>query len=316
MSPAADLPLVSIITPSLNRAAYIGDVVSSVAQQAYERIEHIVVDGGSTDGTQDVLRKLEKSYDFRWISGPDTGMYNAINKGLSMSRGDILGYLNTDDLYLPWTVEVAVAAFLNEPKADLIYGDMVVLDETSKGAALALYPPFDRGLLGRSGFLGQPTVLFRRSAFERLGGFDETLRYVGDCDYWLRIASMSPIRKVDEILAVQRNHPDTLRASQRSALREEVQLVRSRYERMTVVRSRLRRLADRLQLFMDRRYWLLRFVRAMTRQQRDPSYDGPWARFLREDQVFTISRGHVLAGLIPLAGKAMLFRMARVRRER
>lgn len=313
MSSANDLPLVSIVTPSLDRAAYIGDVILSIAGQSYPRVEHIVVDGGSTDGTLDVLRKLEKSYDFGWISESDTGMYNAINKGLAMSRGDILAYLNTDDLYLPWTVEVAVRGLLDDPKAALVYGDMAILDEKSGGAALALYPLFDIGLLGRSAFLGQPTVFFRRSAFEKVGRFDESLQFVADCDYWLRVGTRFPIRKVDEIMAVQRDHPETLRASQRSALREELRVVRSRYESMLGIKSRLRRVADRLHLFIDRRYRLMRFLKATNRYRRDPGYQGPWYRFLSEDVGITVSRAHVLAGLIPLAGRSMLFQMARLR---
>jgi glycosyltransferase involved in cell wall biosynthesis len=304
-----DLPMVSIITPSLDRVSYIGDVIASVGRQTYERIEHIIVDGGSGDGTIDLLKKLRKSYDFRWISETDTGMYDAINKGLRMSRGSILAYLNTDDLYFPWTVEVAVKAILNNTRSGLVYGDMLILDERSRGVALALYPPFHEGRLQRTNFLGQPTVFFRRSVFEKVGSFDETLRYVGDCDYWLRAASAFPIIKVDDIMALQRNHPETLRSSQAAALQSEVQLVRSRYQRMTGGLARVLQLVDRLYLFIHRRYRLLQFLSAL-RRSNNPDYAGRWCMFMHKNDSFTFSTRHVLAGLVPFAGRSMLYRMA------
>lgn len=306
-----DVPLVTVVTPCLNRAAFLTDVVLSVARQSYERIEHVIVDGGSSDGTQDLLAELEKDYGFRWVSEPDNGMYDAINKGLALSRGEILAYLNTDDLYLPWTVEVAVRAFAENPGAGLLYGDMVIVEERSGGVALALYPAFDVGVLGRSAFLGQPTVFFRRSVYTQLGGFDQSLRFVADCDYWLRAGSSFSTHKVDEILAVQRDHPETLRSSRRTEVDEEIRSVRSRYQQMTGMKSRLLRVTDRLHLFLDRRVRLVRFLNAANRSRRDPGYTGPWHRFLREGETFAISRKHIVIGLIPLAGRPMLFRMAK-----
>src|SRR5690349_9655830 len=104
-------PLVSIVTPSLNRVDLIESTLRSVRSQSYPNVEHIVVDGGSTDGTLEVLRRYEGTYGLRWMSEPDQGMYDAINKGLAMARGEILAYLNTDDLYLPWTIDTVVSTF-------------------------------------------------------------------------------------------------------------------------------------------------------------------------------------------------------------
>ena len=126
-------PLVSIVTPSLNRADLIESTLRSVRSQSYPHVEHIVVDGGSTDGTLAVLRRYEGTYGLRWISEPDHGMYSAINKGLAMARGQVLAYLNSDDLYFPWTVETVVAAFRSHPEADLVHGDVwwVVMRDVS-----------------------------------------------------------------------------------------------------------------------------------------------------------------------------------------
>jgi Glycosyl transferase family 2 len=119
-------PLVSIITPVLNRVETMGVCLASVTRQTYRPIEHIVVDGGSTDGTLDLLREYRAPHLFHWVSEPDNGMYEAINKGIAISRGEVLAYLNSDDLYLPWSVEVAVRA-LQQPGIELVYGDLGIL---------------------------------------------------------------------------------------------------------------------------------------------------------------------------------------------
>ena len=108
-------PLVSIVTPTLNQAEYLGRTLGSVRRQTYPRIEHFVVDGGSTDATLHVLRAAESSAGMRWVSEPDDGMYDAINKGISRTTGEIVGYLNSDDLYFPWAVEAAVRVFESRP---------------------------------------------------------------------------------------------------------------------------------------------------------------------------------------------------------
>lgn len=305
-----ELPLVSIITPCLDRAGYIRDVVTSVASQTYGNIEHIIVDGGSTDGTQEILRDLEHRYRFVWISESDTGMYDAINKGLARSKGTILAYLNTDDLYLPWTVEVAVERFHEATTAGLVFGDMMILEEETGGVALSLSGSLDTGTLARSGFLPQPTVFFRRSLFEQIGPFDEALSFVADCDYWLRAVSVSPASKIDEVLAIQRDHPGALRMLQSDALKDELRRVRARYARTSGIDSRLIRALDRSRSFVQRRQHLVRFLKALRRSRRDPAYAGPWSRFLREPG-FTLSRPHILAGVIPFAGRSVLFRMGR-----
>ena len=119
MSPSEE-PLVSIVTPVLDRAGTIELALRSVAAQTYANVEHIVVDGLSTDGTVDVLENFGASQPLRWITERDEGMYDAINKGLALARGDILAYLNSDDLYFPWSVEVAVEAL--KRGADPVYG--------------------------------------------------------------------------------------------------------------------------------------------------------------------------------------------------
>lgn len=217
-----DLPLVSVITPVLNRIDTIQRCLSSVEKQTYQKIEHIVVDGGSTDGTIDHLRGHVSSRDFRWISEPDGGMYDAINKGLSMAQGEILAYLNSDDLYLPWSVDVAVDRL---DRADLIYGDLGILlveEDAPAGFYVQFYRDFDVNHYAYIAALGQPTVFWWRRLSDEIGEFDDSYRLIGDCEYWLRAAGSGALLvHVSEVLAVQVEHEGTLRATQERRLQEE-----------------------------------------------------------------------------------------------
>jgi glycosyltransferase involved in cell wall biosynthesis len=222
-------PLVSIITPVLNRAQIIGGCLDSVAAQTYESIEHIVVDGASSDGTLEVLERHRTPHPFRFISEPDRGMYDAINKGISLARGDILAYLNSDDLYLPWSVDVAARALA--PSRELVYGDLGVFRVASNGHPghfrIQFYPDFNLRYYSFVAVMGQPTVFWRRSLTERIGLFDIEYRLIGDCEYWLRAAlhGATP-RHIPEVMAVQVEHESTLRATHAMRLREEFETLR------------------------------------------------------------------------------------------
>src|SRR4030042_1306962 len=113
-------PLVPIVPPSLNKGRFIEETILSIKNQTYPRIEHIVIDGGSTDETLDILKKYSNS--LIWISEPDKGQSDAINKGWRMAKGDILGWLNADDTYMPWAVETAVRFFAENPDVGMVYG--------------------------------------------------------------------------------------------------------------------------------------------------------------------------------------------------
>lgn len=222
-------PLVTIVTPTYNREAYLRWTINSVRNQTYSNLEHIVVDGASTDGTIELLRKMERTYRMRWTSAPDAGMYHAINDGLQHARGEILAYLNSDDVYFPWAVEAVVDAFQRHPEADFIYGDALAVDDETGKAVLYWMLPFDLDYIRRNGFLAQPTVFWRKSAFERIGPFDVTLRYVADCDYWMRAGADHSFMKIDEFLAIERLHRATLREAIGAPLWAELAGVRSRY---------------------------------------------------------------------------------------
>jgi glycosyltransferase involved in cell wall biosynthesis len=224
-------PLVSIVTPVLNRVETIGACLASVAEQTYQPIEQIVVDGGSTDGTLEFLEAYRPPHPFRWLSEPDNGMYEAINKGLSMARGDVLAYLNSDDIYLPWSLDVAVSAL--RPGTDLVYGDLGVLrpraDGKPAGFNILFYSDFDLRHYSFVGTLGQPTVFWQQRLTEAIGLFDTEYRLIGDCEYWLRAAlAGATLHHIPEIMAVQVEHASTLRATEPVRLGDEFRTLRAR----------------------------------------------------------------------------------------
>lgn len=295
---ALERPLVSVITPSLNQGAYIGQTLSSVAGQEYPRVEHIVVDGGSTDGTLDVVRSHEGRYDMCWVSEPDGGMYEAINKGLRMARGGVLAYLNADDRYFPWTISTVVGEMSAYPEASFVFGDVFNIEEGANSSAVIFYPPFRLGHVRRSGFLGQPAVFWRRSVFEDCGGFDESLKFVADCDYWMRIGARLQSRKIAEALALERIHPEAKRFARTGDVYKELAEVRSRYSKTKGPGYQARTLADRAHAFLWRRYYLSRFLLSYLRRPR-LSPDAPYAAFLTRGGEVRVSIGPVLATLLP-----------------
>jgi FkbM family methyltransferase len=200
------LPLVSVVTPSLNQGRYLEATIRSVMEQDYPRIEHIVVDGGSTDETLDILRRHEQ---VRWVSEPDRGQAHALNKGFALARGDVLGWINADDVYLPGAIAAAVEV-LRDSGCALVHGGWSQIDEN--GAVLhEIQPvPFDYRLqLEVRNGVAQPGVLFTREALEAVGGIDESYRYAMDYDLWLKIGARFEVRHVDRILAAYRLHPES-----------------------------------------------------------------------------------------------------------
>jgi glycosyltransferase involved in cell wall biosynthesis len=271
-------PLVSVVTATLNRAELLKHTLRSVQRQTYPNVEHIVVDGGSTDDTLHVLRRYQSMYRLRWMSGPDAGMYQAINRGLREAEGEILAYLNSDDLYFPWSIEVVVETFAKSPDADLVFGDAIAIDDSSGRQSLNFQPPFDTDYIRRWGFLCQPAVFWRRRVWEEEGGFDESLRFVADCDYWMRTGGHRRFVKTNEFLAIERNHPMTLRAVESPELAAELATVRARYVDMTGIRHRLATLHHRARA-LAWALWLLG-VYALKSTLPRPLVRGAWSRLL------------------------------------
>lgn len=182
-----DQPLVTIITPSFNHAAFIRETIDSVLSQDYPNIEYIIMDGGSADGTAEVVNPYLDQLTF--ISEKDRGQSHAINKGFAVARGQIVAWLNSDDLFLPGAVSNAVAAFKNHPSAAVVYGEGYQIDIS--GNIKCVFPhtqPFDLWRLTHlSDYILQQTVFFRKSALDVVGPLREDLNYVMDWDILIRL---------------------------------------------------------------------------------------------------------------------------------
>lgn len=224
----SDLPLVTVVTPSLNMSRYLRETIESVLAQDYPRIEYIVADGGSTDGTLELLSGYAGRLQF--YSQPDHGAADAINQAFRRSKGDIFAYLNADDTYLPGAVSAAVRALQEYPEAAGVYGDGYWVDEG--GRTLGPYPTqcFDAVELRHECFICQPTAFLRRTAFQEAGLMNVALHFTFDYDLWIRIAKRHTMQKIDRFLATSRMHRENKTIGQRRAvLRESMALLSTHF---------------------------------------------------------------------------------------
>jgi glycosyltransferase involved in cell wall biosynthesis len=187
----ASIPLVTIVTPCFNSAAFIEHTINSVANQTYSRIEHIVVDAGSTDGTVDIIKRNEKSISL-WVSEPDAGQADAIRKGFFMSSGEILAWINADDVYPEDAVETAVAELLRSP-VDVVYGNRGLIDSEGQRIGERRLTPFlshfsRKGMLYGGFGVYQPASFWRRDLYFDVGGIDPSFQFSMDTDLFVRFA--------------------------------------------------------------------------------------------------------------------------------
>jgi len=215
-----EYPLVSIVTPSFNMARFLEETIQSVLTQDYPKIEYVVMDAGSNDGTLDLLRKYEGR--LRYRSERDGGQANAVNRGFAESTGEIFAFLNADDTYLPGAVAAAVRSLLPNRSAGAVYGEAYHVRED--GTIIDRYPtqPFDYERLNRDCFICQPATFMNRSAFAALGGMNETLHYALDYDLWIRMARLYPLMKIDDYLATSRVHAANKTLGSRRKVYEEI----------------------------------------------------------------------------------------------
>lgn len=223
MSPQEELPLISIITPSLNQGRFIRDTIESVLTQDYPRLEYLVMDGGSTDETLDILR----SYGNRltWRSAPDLGQADAVNAGFRLAKGELLGWLNSDDTYQPGAVKAAVEHLTAHSETAVVYGDAYYIDEHN--AVIGTYPTedFDLNRLAEACLICQPTAFIRRSAVEAVGMLDTTLYYCMDYDLWIRLGRDFRIERINRFLANSRRYLETKSFAHREPMFQEIYTV-------------------------------------------------------------------------------------------
>lgn len=199
------MQLVSIVTPSYNQARYLEATIQSVLAQDYARIEYIVVDGDSTDGSVELIKKYQSHLAY-WVSEKDHGQADAINKGLARASGEILAWLNSDDYYLPSTISAAVKIFEENPEVVMLYGDMLAVDEHGQTINLLKYRQLSLEDLLCFQIIGQPAVFFRRAAYEKTGGLDAAFHFLLDQHLWIRLAQQGEILHVPQTWAAARYH--------------------------------------------------------------------------------------------------------------
>ena len=202
-------PLISIITPCLNRVEYVRAAIESVQIQDYPRVEHIITDGGSTDGTLDILRSYPR---LQVVSGPDRGMYDAINKGIQLAHGQVVGLLNTDDLYAEGCFQAVAAAFEQNPQALAVVGGVTTFRDGENGpVTVDNVPAIEPEELWTRLIEGHPVTnawFFRPVLFERVGLFDDRYRYSADRLFLIRLALDGGVRPVPihQVLYKYRQH--------------------------------------------------------------------------------------------------------------
>jgi hypothetical protein len=198
-------PLVTIVTPSYNQARYLEQTIRSVLEQEHSPLEYFVVDGGSNDGSVEIVKKYADRLAW-WVSEKDRGQAEAINKGLSRSRGEIVAWLNSDDYYQPGAVAEVVKVFAANPGVGLVFGDVLAVDETGRTINLLKYGNW--GLVDLMSFkiIGQPSVFMRRSVLEQAGLLDASFHCLLDHHLWLRMAQLTEIRYIPKTLSAARYH--------------------------------------------------------------------------------------------------------------
>ena len=200
--------LVSIITPSFNQAKYIERTINSVLSQDYKDIEYIVIDGGSTDDTLEIIEKYADKLSY-WVSEKDFGQTDAINKGFSKAKGDIIAWINSDDTYMPGAVAQAVAYLEANPEVGLVYGDANFIDENDNviGKFPARQTDYKRL---RQGYVHvtQQAAFFRKDVWDKVGPLDPSFYFAMDYDLWVRIAAIAPVVYLPRLWANFRLHSD------------------------------------------------------------------------------------------------------------
>lgn len=197
-------PLVSIITPSFNQARFLEQTIQSVVTQDYPNLEYIVIDGGSTDGSVEIIRKYSDRISY-WISRKDNGQAEAINEGFKRATGKYIAWLNSDDLYLPGCIQTAVKALENAPDAAMAFGQVDVINE--QGRRVGMFRPVSyqfENLLTYKIILPQQAAFFRRQILDKIGVLNTNLHFALDHEFFLRIGAYYPITDIPNVIAQYR----------------------------------------------------------------------------------------------------------------
>jgi hypothetical protein len=197
---------VSVITPSYNQASYLRHTIESVLGQDYPNIEYLIVDGGSTDGSPGIIQQYAPRLSW-WISEPDSGQGEAINKGIAHAHGEIIAWLNSDDFYLPGAVTAAVRSLQANAESAFVFGDMQAVDADGRVTNHLRYRDLTLQDLLCFQIIGQPAVFIRRTHLESAGALDPSFHALLDHHLWIRLAAGGPIHHEAQVWAAARYHP-------------------------------------------------------------------------------------------------------------
>jgi glycosyltransferase involved in cell wall biosynthesis len=200
------LSKVTIVTPSFNQAAYLEQTIMSVLNQDYPNIEYIVIDGGSTDGSVDVIKRYQDRLAY-WISEPDGGQSHAINKAFEHATGQIFNWLNSDDLLMPSAVRIAVHYLTENPDIGMVYGDRIIIDEGGNFLSLTQVPSYNAGIFRHHLRVPQETTFFRSELWMQVDGVDEELKFCMDYDLFVKLSKITQFYHIPFVLGAYRKHP-------------------------------------------------------------------------------------------------------------
>lgn len=252
--PPAEPPVISIVTPSFNQGHVLEATLRSVLDQGYPALQYVVQDGGSTDASVAILERYSARL-FAWESARDGGQSAAINRGLRRTTGEIMAYLNSDDILLPGSLAYVADFFARHPDVDVVYGHRVLIDDTGAEVGRWVLPPHDDRVIAFADFIPQETMFWRRRAWEAVGGIDESFRFAMDWDLILRFrdAGMS-FRRLPRFLGAFRVWPDQKSVSWWLPVgRRETERLTARTLGAAPTRERIRRETTRY----VRRHWVL-----------------------------------------------------------
>lgn len=199
-------PLVTVITPTYNRASFLEESISSVLSQNYPNIEYIVLDGQSTDSTLEVVKKFKGK--IIWDSHKNMGEVKAVNKGFSMAHGEIIGIVNSDDPLLPGAISEIVNFMINNPKIIGVYPDWIKIDKDGKEIEKVILPDYNyEYMLRKHNCTPGPGTFYRKIIVDKLKGRDDRFKYVSDFDFWLRAGLIGKFARIPKFLTTFRVHP-------------------------------------------------------------------------------------------------------------
>jgi glycosyltransferase involved in cell wall biosynthesis len=235
----SDPPAISIVTPSYNSGAFIERTIVSVLDQRYPRLEYLVQDGGSTDQTRDIVEAYADQL-VSCESAPDCGQASAINIGFARTTGEIMAYLNADDLLLPGSLAYVARYFAKHPDVDVVYSHRVVVDEADREVGRWVLPRHDSKVLSWVDFVPQETLFWRRSLWERVGSFDESLQCVFDWDFIIRLRDAGArFARLPRFVGALRVHPEQKIQRMAELAAQEANLIRHRTHGRTVTQAEM-----------------------------------------------------------------------------